>query len=149
MGFAIYPSSFRPLPARARTRPDLPSGGSHPTIKKTPYGVLKIWGGWIRTNEMAVPKTAALPLGDTPLLVRFLFYNFNFICQYFFTIIWLYVIKIFSKQDFQNNITKILYIRTKISLYIIIFAYMKSLKRSPYAWNNFSRGIRQQVVAAF
>ena len=24
------------------------------------------WGGWIRTNEMAVPKTAALPLGDTP-----------------------------------------------------------------------------------
>ncbi len=25
------------------------------------------WGGWIRTNEMPVPKTGALPLGDAPI----------------------------------------------------------------------------------
>lgn len=29
----------------------------------------KIWGGRTRTSEMAVPKTAALPLGDTPVLL--------------------------------------------------------------------------------
>ena len=27
------------------------------------------WGGWIRTNEMADPKSAALPLGYTPMKV--------------------------------------------------------------------------------
>ena len=25
------------------------------------------WGGWIRTNEMADPKSAALPLGYAPI----------------------------------------------------------------------------------
>ena len=27
------------------------------------------WGGWIRTNEMAESESAALPLGDTPMIV--------------------------------------------------------------------------------
>jgi hypothetical protein len=25
------------------------------------------WGGWIRTNEMPIPKTGALPLGYAPI----------------------------------------------------------------------------------
>jgi hypothetical protein len=28
------------------------------------------WGGWIRTNEMADPKSAALPLGYAPAKVK-------------------------------------------------------------------------------
>lgn len=44
-------------------------------------GLLKNWGGRTRTSEMAVPKTAALPLGDTPLLGTFLLYILKINCQ--------------------------------------------------------------------
>lgn len=43
--------------------------------------LLKNWGGRTRTSEMAVPKTAALPLGDTPLLGTFLLYILKINCQ--------------------------------------------------------------------
>ncbi len=39
------------------------------------------WGGRTRTSEMAVPKTAALPLGDTPILGTPLLYILKFYCQ--------------------------------------------------------------------
>lgn len=52
-------------------------------LKKTYHliSLLKIWGGRTRTSEMAVPKTAALPLGDTPLLGTFLLYILKINCQ--------------------------------------------------------------------
>ena len=34
------------------------------------FKVSSVWGGRIRTSAMAVPKTAALPLGDTPTATR-------------------------------------------------------------------------------
>lgn len=53
------------------------------TLKKTyqMISLLKNWGGRTRTSEMAVPKTAALPLGDTPLLGTFLLYILKINCQ--------------------------------------------------------------------
>ena len=52
-------------------------------LKKTyqMISLLKNWGGRTRTSEMAVPKTAALPLGDTPLLGTFLLYILKINCQ--------------------------------------------------------------------
>lgn len=52
-------------------------------LKKTYHliSLLKYWGGRTRTSEMAVPKTAALPLGDTPLLGTFLLYILKINCQ--------------------------------------------------------------------
>lgn len=52
-------------------------------LKKTYHliSLLKNWGGRTRTSEMAVPKTAALPLGDTPLLGTFLLYILKINCQ--------------------------------------------------------------------
>ena len=40
-------------------------------IKKAPItGAYKNWGRRIRTSEMAGPKPAALPLGDTPTVIH-------------------------------------------------------------------------------
>ena len=52
-------------------------------IKKDPSNdrSLIFWGGRTRTSEMAVPKTAALPLGDTPISGTSLLYTIKFYCQ--------------------------------------------------------------------